>query len=82
MNDYESINVGWMRPSKKGDKLVISVDRIVLSNCTVKDGKVKLICNLNKVVGLLQGEVEVVAANHLKNVKVIPELKLEYLKEE
>ena len=73
MNEYDnnSVLTAWMRLSKKGDKIVMNVDRDALSEeCSIVDGKVKIICNLNKVVGLIQGDVSVVAVNHLKATTV------------
>lgn len=78
MND-NSILVAWARKSKNGDKIVLSMDRDALIDCKKIDGKVKIVCNLGKMIDLLSDEVEVLAVNHLKTSKFeMKEIKINY----
>lgn len=65
----DSILVAWARKSKSGDKIVLNVSRQEMGNCFDNEGKVKIVCNLNRIVGLIEDKVEVVAVNHLVPVK-------------
>ena len=76
----ENVLVAWVRKSKNGDKIVLNVNRDAIKNCSVNMGRVKLVMNTNKIVGMIQDKVDVCAANHIvNNVETkIEELKLKY----
>jgi len=63
--ENENILVAWARKSKNGDKIVLNLDRDALASCVCVNGKVELMMNKNKVVGILQDLVEVCAVNQL-----------------
>lgn len=77
----ENILVGWIRKSKKGDKLVISVNKEALVQCQQSMGRTTLITNTNKIVGLIQDKVEVCAANHIVEKTELVEMKMKYMEE-